>query len=238
MNFIRIIKRIIDPHHASNEAYLSYLRSNGVHIGENTVFYSPRHTSVDIQKPHLVSIGNNCKITSGVYILAHDYSIDVPRQVYGEFIGGTAPVSIGNNCFIGVNAVILKGTQIGDNCIIGAGSIVRGRFPSDSVIAGNPAKVVSTLESFYKKNKETWVSEAKKCVKTFYKNTGRKPTIDEMKDGFYWLYTPRTKENIYKYEKFFKLSGDNYEAICYDFLNTKPIYNSFYEFLDDCEFED
>lgn len=126
MSLTELIKKIVDPNHASNAAFINYLRSQGVHIGENTIFYAPRHISVDIQKPHLISIGKNCKITSGVHILAHDYSIDVPRQIYGEFIGGTAPVSIGDNCFIGVNSVILKGTIIGNNCIVGAGSIVGG----------------------------------------------------------------------------------------------------------------
>ena len=118
MSLSSIIKRIIDPHHYSSSAFVDYLREKGVHIGENTIIYTPRHTSIDIQKPHLISIEKSCKITSGVHILAHDYSIDVPRQVYGEYIGGTGPVSIGDDVFIGVNAIIMKNTVIGNNCIV------------------------------------------------------------------------------------------------------------------------
>lgn len=125
MSLRGLIKKIVDPNHALNAAFIYHLRSQGVHIGKNT----PRHTSVDIQKPHLISIGKNCEITSGVHILAHDYSIDVPRQVYCEFIGGTAPGSIGDNCFIGVNSVSFKGAKIGNDCIVGAGSIVGGSIP-------------------------------------------------------------------------------------------------------------
>ena len=50
---------------------------------------------------------------------------------------------IGNNVFIGINCIILSNTTIGDNCIIGAGSVLRGHFPENSVIAGNPAQVLS-----------------------------------------------------------------------------------------------
>lgn len=101
MNIKNLLKRIIDPSHYSSEAYIQYLRNSGVHIGEKTIVYAPRHTSIDIQKPHLISIGSYCKITTGVIILAHDYSISVARRVFGEFIGGTAPTKIGDNCFFG-----------------------------------------------------------------------------------------------------------------------------------------
>jgi serine acetyltransferase len=49
----------------------------------------------------------------------------------------------------------LPGTTVGDNCIIGAGSVVRGNFPENSVIVGNPAKVVmpiSMQKLFYLQN--------------------------------------------------------------------------------------
>ena len=51
-------------------------------------------------------------------------------------LGSSGKVTIGNNCFIGMNTVILKGTTIGDNVIIVAGSILRGKYLSNSVIAG------------------------------------------------------------------------------------------------------
>lgn len=194
MNIKNLLKRIIDPNHYSSEAYIQYLRNSGVHIGEKTIVYAPRHTSIDIQKPHLISIGSYCKITTGVIILAHDYSISVARRVFGEFIGGTAPTKIGDNCFLGMNSIILPGTTIGNNCIVGAGSVVGGKYPDNVVIAGNPARVVCTLDEYYQKRKNRWVDDAKRCALEIYHNTGRLPTIEEMKDGFYWLYAPRTQE--------------------------------------------
>ena len=56
-----------------------------------------------------------------------------------------APVTIGKNCFIGCNALILKGVVLGDNCVVGAGSVVTGQFEDNCVIAGNPARVIRTL---------------------------------------------------------------------------------------------
>lgn len=129
MNLMNLIKKLVDPNHCSNSAYIDYLKRNKVYVGKHTIFYAPRHTSVDIQKPHLISIGSYCKITTGVIILAHDYSISVARRGFGEFIGGTAPTKIGDNCFLGMNSIILPGTTIGNNCIIGAGSVVRGGVP-------------------------------------------------------------------------------------------------------------
>ena len=173
MNIKNLLKRIIDPNHYSSEAYIQYLRNSGVHIGEKTIVYAPRHTSIDIQKPHLISIGSYCKITTGVIILAHDYSISVARRVFGEFIGGTAPTKIGDNCFLGMNSIILPGTTIGNNCIVGAGSVVGGKYPDNVVIAGNPARVVCTLDEYYQKRKNRWVDDAKRCALEIYHNTGR-----------------------------------------------------------------
>lgn len=234
MGLANIIKRIIAPNYYSNTAYVEYLRRNNVSVGEHTIFFSPRHTSVDIQKPHLVSIGSYCKITTGVIILAHDYSISVARRVFGKFIGGTVPTKIGDNCFLGMNSIILAGTIIGNNCIVGAGSVVGGEYPDNVVIAGNPGKVICTLDEYYQKRKNRWVDDAKKCALEIYHSTGRRPTVEEMKDGFYWLYTQRSQENIDNHNNFFTLTGDDYEDICRKFLTTEPVYSSFDDFLKDC----
>ena len=55
------------------------------------------------------------------------------------------PIRIGKNCFIGCNAIILKGTVLGDGSVVGAGAVVAGIFESNSVIAGNPARVIRIL---------------------------------------------------------------------------------------------
>lgn len=54
-------------------------------------------------------------------------------------------VILGLNVFVGTGAIILKGTVLGDHCVVGAGSVVKGRFPAGTVLAGNPAKALRVL---------------------------------------------------------------------------------------------
>lgn len=93
--------------------------------------------SIEIGKN--VIIGGNCKIIDNDFhpIQAgkriHQNPDDIKR----------APIKIGDGCFIGTNAIILKGTTLGKNCVVGAGSVVCGFWPDNSVIAGNPAKNIN-----------------------------------------------------------------------------------------------
>jgi acetyltransferase-like isoleucine patch superfamily enzyme len=59
-----------------------------------------------------------------------------------------SPVSIGAGVFIGARAVILKGSSIGDGAVIGAGAVVTGVVPPNSLVVGNPARVVDSLPAF------------------------------------------------------------------------------------------
>lgn len=234
----KMVKKIIFPNSYSNGAFIEYLRRNGVCIGDNVVIWAPNHTIIDIQKPWMISIGDNTQITEGVKILAHDYSISTCRKVYGQFAcGGGLPVCIGNNVFIGMNAIILMGTNIGNNSIVGAGSVVKGNFPDGSIIAGNPARVIGNIENYYQKNLNEWVCNAKRCAKTIYKNSGHIPTIEEMSDGYAWLYLERTEENINKYKSWFDLPADDFEKVKSSFLNSEPYYSSFDEFIKECGFD-
>lgn len=94
-----------------------------------------------------IKIGDNTLIGGNVKILDNDFhpvEIEARNADIKEKIG-VKPVVIGENCFVGCNAIILKGTEIGDGCVIGAGAVVSGKFDSNCIIAGNPAKVVKKL---------------------------------------------------------------------------------------------
>jgi len=122
---------------ASNEKKISYLRKQGMKIGQNCHF----NTFSFSTEPYLIEIGDHVAIAAGTEIITHDGAIWCFREeisnadVFGK-------IKIGNNVFIGDNCTILPNTIIGDNCIIGAGSVVRGKFPENSVVIGNPAKIV------------------------------------------------------------------------------------------------
>lgn len=94
-----------------------------------------------------ISVGDNTNIGGNVKILDNDFHpIEVEARLADDKEKiGTLPVSIGKNCFIGCNSIILKGSVIGDNCVVGAGAVVSGKFEDNCVIAGNPAKVIKKL---------------------------------------------------------------------------------------------
>lgn len=94
-----------------------------------------------------IIVGDNTNIGGNVKILDNDFhpiEADARLKDDKEKIG-TKPVHIGRNCFIGCNSLILKGTRLGNNCVVGAGSVVCGEFEADSIIAGNPARIIRKL---------------------------------------------------------------------------------------------
>ena len=187
MNIIYKMKRCIFklfPHLMKSSDYVEWLRYHGIEVGEGTYFFGPANTEVDIQRPWMLHIGKYCKITSGVKILCHDYSRSVLRRVYGDIVGEAGETYIGDNVFIGMNSIILMGSNIGDNVIIGAGSVVSGTIPSNSVVGGVPARVIRSLDEHYKIRKEKTIPEAKKYISDFQVYSGRMPNANEM--GPFW----------------------------------------------------
>ena len=205
------------------------LRLEGIDVGEGTIFYGPKTMIIDRERPWMLKIGSYCKITSGVTLLTHDYSRSVLRRVYGEIIGEAGVTEIGNNVFIGINSIILMGTQIGNNVIIEAGSVVGGKIPDNVVVAGNPARVVRTLDDHCHKRKEKTLIEAKVWVESYKNRHGRYPTEGCM-GPFFPLFTNR---DTFDYDNDNRLLclGDNMEEVVRDFKNGKPQFESFSEFM-------
>lgn len=130
--FIKIVKRIV---------YGTPLRHNYT-IGN----IKHHNTKIDTLTPNLVIIGDNFVSAPGSRILSHDASLFMKYNVYK-----IDKVVIGDNVFLGANAIIMPGVTVGDNVIIGAGSIVTKDIESGYVVAGVPAKVITTTDKYYKK---------------------------------------------------------------------------------------
>ncbi len=90
-------------------------------------------------------IGANCKIVDNDF---HPIDLTPRREGLNEEYTKRAPIIIGNDCFIGMNSIILKGTTLGNNVVVGAGSVVHGSFPDNCIIAGNPAKIIKHIDSY------------------------------------------------------------------------------------------
>ena len=138
-----LIGRSKKGYHSGMPFYTTILNDgnkSNVYIGNNC-----RINGAYIHAQDSITIGDNCVIASGVNIIDSN-----GHETYSSnrTIGRDNPkeISIGNNVWIGINAIVLKGTRIGDNSIISAGSVVKGDFPANCIIQGNPAKVVKTFE--------------------------------------------------------------------------------------------
>lgn len=79
-----------------------------------------------------IKIGNMCSFGPNVCIYDHDHPFGRAKESGEQFI--CSDVVIGNNCWVGANTVILRGTVIGDNCVIGAGCVVKGNIPANSLV--------------------------------------------------------------------------------------------------------
>jgi acetyltransferase-like isoleucine patch superfamily enzyme len=128
-------------------AVVEKARDCGIKVGNDCRFYCDMTL---IREPFLVEIGDNVLISGDVRIITHDGGVFIFRKEITNIVGTYGKIKIGNNCFIGQDAIILPNVQIGDNCIVCAGAVVAESFPDNSVIMGNPAKVILRTELFKK----------------------------------------------------------------------------------------
>jgi maltose O-acetyltransferase len=112
----------------------------GLELGRRTFISSSAY--LDPGHPWLISIGDGSGLSPGTIVMVHDASMQ-------HHMGFTriARVMIGKRVFVGAGAIILPGTRIGDDSIVAAGAVVRGDVPPRSLVVGNPAKVVSDVDS-------------------------------------------------------------------------------------------
>ena len=127
--------------------------------GKNTVGDFTLLNGALIMAEEKIDIGSHCLVSWGVGIADSDFHPLEPAQrlidaqALAPFFKErpprpklkTAPVKIGDNVWIGMNAVILKGVTIGDNSVVAAGAVVTKSIAPNTIVAGNPAVVVKTF---------------------------------------------------------------------------------------------
>ena len=123
-----------------------HLKALGLQVG--TDVWLPASTWIDTSHCHLISIGDHCGFGEQCLILAYDAQMD-------EFLDAArvGRVIIHPSSHIGARAIILPGVEIGPRTIVGAGSVVSRTLPPDTVCAGNPARVICTLEEYLAKHR-------------------------------------------------------------------------------------
>lgn len=193
--FVRIVSSI--KHYiftCSNEQFCRYLKRKGVQISGGVVFRYPNHTTIDLSRPSIISIGKNVDINDNFTIMTHDFGTFVFRNLYYDFVPSSGKVTIGNNIYIARDVTILKGVSIGDNCIIGCGSIVTKDIPANSVACGIPAKVVCSIDEYYNKRKDLSINESVEYYIALKKYLGKTPKISDFPEE--WALFFREKDYV------------------------------------------
>lgn len=133
-----------------------YLASTNIFkaFGENC-FWHPR---ILPSEPERVEIHNNVAIATDVYFCTHDINHIVLNKCPGyvekyrrPFVWRTGDIVLNDNVFIGAHSQIKYGVKIGPNAIVAMGSVVTKDVPPNTVVGGNPAKVICSFDDYVKK---------------------------------------------------------------------------------------
>lgn len=140
----------------NDEKSVEYALLEGMQVGERVNFISTPNFG---SEPYLIKIGDDTTISFDVAFVTHDAATRVIRNlrdgnpetvIYGNIV-------IGRNCFIGCRTTLLAGVKIGDNTIIGACSLVNRDIPSNVIAAGNPCRVICSLEEYREKHEKDFL---------------------------------------------------------------------------------
>ncbi len=116
-----------------------------IHIGNNVEI----NMNCLFRDCNRITIGNNSGIGPGVHIYTVTHPVNPTERLPEDSIfwkSSTAPVTIGNNVWIGGSSVILPGVTIDDNVTIGAGSVVTKSIPKNCVAVGNPCRIIRNIK--------------------------------------------------------------------------------------------
>lgn len=123
------------------------------HLGISCVDASSVHLYGHIDfgsEPWILTFGKDVYITDGVKFITHDGGTLLFRDKVPD-LEITKPITLGDKVYIGNNAILLPGVTVGSNVVIGAGAIVTKNVPSNSVVAGVPAKVIRSADQYFEK---------------------------------------------------------------------------------------
>lgn len=138
MDIIKTVLKLLSP-----KRYAKYC---GVRMGQN-VFWATRYVPTEA---YLIDIGDHTQITEGVKLFTHGGG-NVARYKYPDF-DLFGKITIGEWSYIGTDSLIMPGVTIGNHVLVAAGSVVTKSIPDGCVVAGNPAKVICSVEDYIENN--------------------------------------------------------------------------------------
>jgi len=152
--FLAKLREINEEYKYNPYTIAEKFRKQGAKVGENCSIQIERLGS----EPYLVEIGNNVAIASGVRFLTHDGASFIFRDEFPalRFFG---KIVIEDNCFIGAGSTILPNVRIGKGSIVGMSAVVIRDVKPGSVVFGNPAIQVSTVEKYRERCLQEWKNQ-------------------------------------------------------------------------------
>ena len=121
-------------------------RHLGVTIGKNCLIATRNWSS----EPYLITIGNHVQVTENVYFHTHGGGNVVRRSIPDFDCFGK--IKIEDWAYIGSGSHILPGVTIGEGALVAAGSIVTKSVPANTIVGGNPAKILCTVDEYISRN--------------------------------------------------------------------------------------
>lgn len=146
--FVAPVKRLKRAYIRARRRHLiDFLVKSGMKLGENSQL---DHGVSFGSRPYLVKIGNHVDVSTGVSFITHDGAdtwlsdeqSDEEASKYRDYI------DVKDNSFIGIGAIVLPGVSIGPRSIVGAGAVVTQDVPPNTVVIGNPAREVCSVDVY------------------------------------------------------------------------------------------
>jgi maltose O-acetyltransferase len=113
---------------------------SNVHVGDD-VYLNVGCVFLDVRR---VTLGDSCLLGPGVHVYTATHPLDPAERASGLEYG--EPVALGDDVWVGGQAVVTPGVTVGDAAVVGAGAVVTDDVPAGVVVAGNPARVVRELD--------------------------------------------------------------------------------------------
>lgn len=146
-----IVKRVLERRLAARDP-VEFARRLGVHMRGKVTFYGVSRGMFG-SEPWLISFGDNVYVTAGCQFVTHDGGTLILRKEFPD-LEWTAPIEVGDDVYFGVRTLVMPGVTIGNRVVVAAGSVVTKDVPSNSVVAGVPARVISTVDDYLRRMQE------------------------------------------------------------------------------------